>query len=182
MDQNTFFNKDTRILAVDDAPFKKKDSTTKIVGIIMRRDLYIESLTVKNIQVDGMDVTDKVLEIINERGKGISVLLTKGLTFGGFNVLDVKRVFQETMISSINFMDHKPDMEGIRNALLNHFGDWEKRYNLLSGDFVEMNGMYVQSLGITTQTAIKFLNSITLNGKTPEPLRLADMIAAVVQA
>ena len=49
VDQNSLFNKNTRVIAFDDSPFSRRDKHTSIVGVIMRKDLYIESLKTRDV-------------------------------------------------------------------------------------------------------------------------------------
>lgn len=180
MDQNSLFNKDTRILAIDDSPFSRDDKSTSIVGVIMRKDLYLETLVRKVIAVDGMDSTEKVLEAIKERGSGVGVMMTQGVTLGGFNILDLARIYEETKIPIINVVDHEPDMKAIEDALRKHFKDWKSRYSALSGNFFKSGSIYVQAIGIENKSACRFLEQVTINGKIPEPLRIANLIAGIL--
>lgn len=181
MDQNYLFNKDTRILAVDDAPFSRGDKFTSIVFVIMRKDLYVESLFKKAIEVDGLDVTDKIIEGVREKGNGVKVILTQGITLGGFNIIDVTRLYVETKIPVINVVDHEPNMVSIKDALQKYFKDWEARDSILSEKFERFGSLYVQATGISPKIANKFLVQVTINGKIPEPLRMADLIAGLLQ-
>lgn len=181
MDQNSLFNKDTRILAVDDAPFSRGDKFTSMVFLIVRKDLYIESIFKKTIEIDGLDATDRIIEGIREKGNGVRVILTQGITLGGFNILDVTRLYNETNIPVINVVDHEPNMISIKEALQKYFKDWKTRYASLSERFERHDSLYVQSTGISIKIAGKFLNQVTINGKIPEPLRMADLIAGVLQ-
>jgi hypothetical protein len=180
VDQNSLFNKDTRVFAFDDSPFSRNDESTSIVGVIVRKDMYIESLIRKEIKVDGLDATERVLEAIREKGSGVRVIMTQGITLGGFNILDVKRLYRETEIPIINVVDHEPNMKAIKEALRKYFEDWEVRYSTLSEDFHRFDQLFVQTTGIEPTMAYKFLKQMTINGNIPEPLRIADLIAGIV--
>ncbi len=180
MDQNALFNKDTRIMAFDDSPFSRDDEFTSIVGVIMRKDLYIESLVKKKIRVDGLDATERVFEAVKEKGSGVKVIMTQGITLGGFNILNVEKLYQETGIPIINVVDHEPDMKAIKEALRKYFKNWRKRYSALSENFHKSGSLYIQSTGIEMKIAEKFINQLTVNGKIPEPLRIADLIASII--
>jgi endonuclease V-like protein UPF0215 family len=179
VDQNLLFNKDTRIFAFDDSPFSRKDKFASIIGVIMRKDMYIESLIKKKIRVDGSDVTDVVLEILKEKGSGIKLVMTQGTTFAGFNILDVRRIFERTKIPIVNVVDHMPNMSSIKAALRKYFDDWEERYSILVGNFIQFDSLFIQSTGLQPKVAHKFLMQMTVNGILPEPLRIADLIAGV---
>ncbi|MEM0140720.1 MAG: DUF99 family protein [Thermoplasmatales archaeon] len=180
MDPNSLFNKDTRIMAFDDAPFSRGQSHTFLIGLVMRKDMYVESILKGRIQVDGEDSTDAVMSMIEEKGSGVSVIMTQGITFGGFNILDVNGIFSKTGIPVINVVDHEPNTERIRSALIKHFDDWERRVALLRGQFSEFNGIFIQALGVEPAHAYKFVRQVTLSGLMPEPLRLVNLIAGIV--
>jgi endonuclease V-like protein UPF0215 family len=179
VDQNSLFNKDARIFAFDDSPFSRKDKFASIIGVIMRKDMYIESIVRKKIRVDGLDVTDTVLEILKEKGSGIKLVMTQGTTFGGFNVLNVRKIFEETKIPVVNVVDHEPDMLSIKMALKKYFDDWEERYSILIGSFNHFDSLFIQSIGIRPEMAYKFIKQMTVNGTLPEPLRIADLVAGI---
>lgn len=179
VDQNLLFNKNTRILAVDDCPFSREYTHTNIIAMIIRRDLYIESIFKKEIDIDGMDVTEKIKEVLAEHGQGVRVVMVKGITFGGFNILDTDKLYRASGIPIINLMDHRPDMEAITKALKKHFSDWDSRLSLI-GEFSNFeDDLYIQAVGIDTWLAVKFVKKLVKNGKIPEPLRLVDLIASV---
>lgn len=179
MDQNLLFNKNTRILAVDDSPFRRGDSFTNIIGIIIRKDLYLESILKKTIQVDGMDVTERIMEMLEEKGEGIRIIMIKGITFGGFNVLDLGKLYDSYKIPIINFMDHPPDKDAIEAALKKHFRDWEIRLSLMNSYSKVDDSMFIKTTGIDLRSAVKFSSDLMKNGKIPEPLRIVDLIASV---
>lgn len=179
MDQNSLFNKDTRIFALDDSPFSRGDEFACIIGVVVRKDLYIESIVKGLIRVDGLDATDKVAQMIEERGEGIRIIMTQGVTFGGFNILDVKYLFERYEIPIVNVVDHRPDMVAIKRALQKYFEDWEIRYSKLKDGFKEFGPIYIQSIGIEPETANKFLIQVTRGGTFPEPLRIADLVASI---
>ncbi len=179
MDQNLLFNKNTRILAVDDTPFTRGEHYTHIIGVIMRKDLYIENILRKTIEIDGMDVTERIKEMLIEKGEGIRIVMIKGITFGGFNILDMEKLYNESKIPVINFIDHMPDKEAIEAALKKHFSDWQMRLSLMNGFSKIDNSTYIKTSGIDLKMAVKFAYEMMKNGKTPEPLRVADLIASV---
>lgn len=182
MDLNSLFNKDTRVFAFDDSPFSREDEFTGLIGVIMRKDYYIETLASRIIQVDGNDVTEKMQEMVEEKGSGVKVLMVQGTTFAGFNILDAKKLYGETSIPIINILDHEPDMAAIENALRAHFSDWEKRYATFDANFSRFGSLFIQSFGIEPKVAYKFSRMMTRQGLIPEPLRIADMVASIFSA
>ncbi len=180
MDQNLLFNKDTRMFAFDDSPFLREDRVTHLVGIIMRKDLYLETVLKKEITVDGNDVTEKVLESMEEKGSGVNLIMVKGVTFAGFNILDMPAIYNKTGIPVINVIDHEPDTKAIKDALMKYFPDWEHRWNILKRRIEKVGSIFLQAEGIETKVAYKFIKQVTVNGSIPEPLRIADLIAGLL--
>lgn len=180
VDQNVFFNKDTRIFAFDDSPFSRNDRFTNLVGVVMRKDLYLETLVKKKIQVDGNDVTERMLEAINEKGSGVNLIVVKGVTFGGFNILDMHKLYEKAQIPIVNVIDHEPNIAAIKEALIKHFEDWEQRLKMLKKGFEKIDSLYIQTEGVGIKATYKFLKQITINGIIPEPVRIADLIAGLL--
>ena len=122
-----------RVLGLDDGPFQKfRDTTTVIVGVIMRLDSYVEGISVRDIKVDGMDCTETVMSMIKGRFKDdIDFIMSNGITFAGFNILDITEINEATGIPVIAITRKKPSMESIFSALSLHFKDGEERIKII---------------------------------------------------
>ncbi len=85
--------KGIRILGIDDGPFKKNvDKETILTGVLIKPDGYIEGILLRTIAVDGTDVNEKILSMVNGRFlREINIIMTNGITFGGFNVMDIEK-------------------------------------------------------------------------------------------
>jgi len=148
---------------------------TKIDGPIIQ-DIKLDCIT-----VDGTDSTEVLLN--NLAGWDYEVLILGGATFAGFNVIDVKHVYRETMNPVIVFSSKKPDMKSTRGALRKHFPDWRKRWQMYMklGELYEIiiddKPVYYEVIGETPEFAERILREQALNGHTPEAIRVADLIA-----
>lgn len=174
-----------RILGIDDSPFPihTKDSVM-IVGTIFRAGNWLDGVLSTYIHGDGTDATKKISEmVINSRNIGqLGVIMLDGITFGGFNLINICELFEATGIPVIVIMRRMPDFEGIKNAL-KRFPDWKNRWaNVLeAGKVHKVDGkesIYIQICGIEIEDAMEVVKLSTTRSAIPEPLRVAHIIAA----
>jgi endonuclease V-like protein UPF0215 family len=55
----------SRILGVDDAPFKFTDEHVPVVGVVVRAPSYVEGVLTTRVRVDGADATEALASAIN---------------------------------------------------------------------------------------------------------------------
>jgi len=155
-----------------------------IVGTIFRAGNWLDRVLSTYIHGDGTDATKKISEmVINSRNIGqLGVIMLDGITFGGFNLINICELFEATDIPVIVIMRRMPDFEGIKNAL-KRFPDWKNRWaNVLeAGKVHKVDGkesIYIQICGIEIEDAMEVVKLSTTRSAIPEPLRVAHIIAA----
>lgn len=176
-----------RILGIDDAPFPPHTKNdVMLIGTIFRGGTWLDGVLRTYIAGDGEDSTSKIIKMVNEtRHKDqIGVIMLDGITFGGFNVVNIKEIFHKTGIPVIVIMRKFPDFEKIKKALM-RFEDHEKRWSfVLNAGWVykiENNELiYIQIHGIDLEDAKRVVNLSTTRSAIPEPIRAAHLIAAGV--
>ncbi len=175
-----------RVLGIDDSPFSRVDKETYLVGTVFR-GTYLEGITIKKILVDGMDSTQKIMEMLQGKfSDQIRVVFLHGLTFGGFNIPDIRKIYIETNIPIVTIVRKEPDFKAIEDALKKHFDDWEKRIKLLENiqNIKVKKGkskIFVQFIGLTEKDVLNLLNNSTIRGNIPEPIRTAHMIGSAIR-
>jgi hypothetical protein len=72
-------------------------------------------------------------------------------------------------------------MASIKKALL-RIHSFEKRWKAIenAGKILKLRDVYVQISGCDVRSADRFLHLSTREGKLPEPLRLAHMVASAI--
>ncbi len=177
--------KEIRLLGIDDSPFKFRENNVTIIGVVMRAGEYIEGVIKKEVKIDGFDSTEKCIEMVNKtRHKTqIKAILLDGIALGGFNIVDIEKVFLETNVPVITVTRDKPDNKKIKSALLKHFTDWEMRFNLIKkGRLLEIktkhNPIFIKCAGISADEAKEIIKISTIRGVIPEPIRVAHIIAS----
>ncbi len=174
-----------RALGIDDAPFKFTDKYVLIVGNIVRAPNYLEGIISTHVEVDGIDATKKIYDMINDSrfGEQVKVIFTDGTAVAGFNMLDLRVLFEKTGIPVISVSRDKPDIKAIKNALMKHFDRWEPRLEVLNkGEIHEVKTehlpIYIQCEGIDLDEAKRFLKLFTIRGRLPEPIRISHIVAS----
>lgn len=179
-----------RIVGIDDGSFEPHtEGETCLVGVVSRGGQWIDGILVDEIEIDGMDSTPTIVDMINEsrHKEQLRAILTSGITFAGFNIIDMGKIFEETGLPVIVVSREKPDMKSVKKAL-KHLPDWEERWKILSsaGDIipVEMENSesrrgtaYIQIEGIKEEDAKKIVRRTSTRSSVPEPLRMAHLVA-----
>ncbi|WP_081580310.1 DUF99 family protein [Methanobacterium formicicum] len=176
-----------RILGVDDAPFAPHSGEqVMLVGTLFRAGNWLDGVLRTQVTVDGTDATCSLIEMVNgsRHLEQLGVLMLDGITFGGFNVVNIQKIFQKTGVPVIVIMRKYPDMPRIKRALKN-FPDWEERWNniLKAGDIYKVDNInqepvYMQFCGISEEDAREIVKISTTRSAIPEPIRVAHIIAA----
>lgn len=177
-----------RLLGIDDAPFSFDEDTSFVVGVVMRANGYIEGVLKREIMVDGTDATASFITMIcsSRHMDQLQAVLLDGVTFCGFNTVDVKAVFDKTDIPVITVTREKPDVDSIKTALQAHFSDWNDRFNLMNKQKVyavetKHNTIFVTCVGVSIEKAKEIIRLSTIRGVIPEPIRVAHIIASGVR-
>ncbi len=173
-----------RILAIDDSALIKTKVT--IIGAFFRGGEQLDGVLRCEITKDGMDATDVIIETIRNSKyySQIRVVMLDGVTYAGFNPVDIKSLYEKTNIPVIVFMRSCPDFEKIRLALLN-LPEAEKRWEIIqrAGRIYKIGQerpVFIQLSGIDRESAADVVRLTSTHGNIPEPLRVAHLIATGV--
>lgn len=175
-----------KIVGWDDGPFQlEKNETVSVVGAVTRGGDYLEGLEKTSIEVDGFDATSRIVEAAENsiHYEQLEVQMLDGITFGGFNVVDIEKLSEKTGIPSIAITKRKPDFEALKQALKN-LSRWESRWQLIKKagkpKKVSESPIYFQAAGIDPNRAEKIVKISSTRSKLPEPLRLADIVSSTI--
>jgi len=176
------------ILAFEDGKILKgKRGKTLLVGV-KTNNTILEDVFYREIEVDGLDATDNAISIINE-AKQVDVILLNGISYAGFNLMDAERIWKETKKPIIIYTKKKPNNKDVISALMKHFKDWRERWDIIKRTLAISKGIhqvkikdhekavYIEIIGISIEEAAKILRENTIWGRTPEPIRIAEIIA-----
>jgi endonuclease V-like protein UPF0215 family len=182
--------KDIRTIGIDDAAFQReKSKKTFVFGVIVRGYNLIEGILRTEIEVDGMDATEKISQMINTSKfiDQLKAIILGSSTIAAFNIIDMRKLYDNTSIPVLTILPQLPNENDVKRAL-SHLEDWKERYDVLSKNppLQKINfknqinrncKMYIQHIGFIEDRDIKeILQFTTSSSSIPESLRLADMI------
>jgi endonuclease V-like protein UPF0215 family len=177
-----------RVLGVDDGAFVPHvKGIADVVGVVYRGGNWFEGLMRTEITVDGLDATEKIANMVKSSPyyKELRVVILDGVTFAGFNVVDIKTLSCKLDMPVIAVVREKPDMEEIRSALEN-LPDFEVRWQAMenAGKMSKVetregeNPVYMHVAGILWEDAEKIVKKTSTRSNIPEALRVAHIIAS----
>jgi endonuclease V-like protein UPF0215 family len=175
-----------RVLAVAGGGFSKSAGSNAPVAFIYAEGIKPKRLTFREVEVDGLDATQKILEVVGEIKERVDAIMARSLPISGFNLIDPKAIFEKTGIPTIFVLGDKPDEEAVAYALRKHFDDWQARLEILreAGSVRESPGddgkVLLECFGISPEEAFRVVRRLSIFGKVPEPLRIATMAARAV--
>ncbi|MCK4634902.1 MAG: DUF99 family protein [Candidatus Aenigmarchaeota archaeon] len=174
-----------RILGWDDGSFHKGEKGKVIlVGTIFRGGSFMDGMLKTEIKIDGLDATMKIVKAVKKtKHKDLRVIMLGGITFGGFNFVNIKELYRKTGLPVLVVIRRKTNMKKFREAM-KRLPDFEKRWESVenAGDFFRIllkgKGIYFQKTGLTEEEAKKIIKLTARRGLIPEPLRVAHLIAS----
>ncbi|MCW3982606.1 MAG: DUF99 family protein [Candidatus Bathyarchaeota archaeon] len=175
-----------RVLGVDDGKFTPHtQGNSMVVGVVFRGGTSIDGVMHTKIAIDGLDATDKIAEMItaSPHRRQLRVVMLYGITFAGFNLVDIQKLHHITKLPVIVLTHDKPDLNAIHDALT-HLPNMDERWRIVqnAGEIHPIRNkgakLYMGLAGITLQDAQKIVNLTSTTGSFPEPLRVAHLIAS----
>ena len=154
-----------------------------ICGVAMRKDLRIDGVGFGTVTVGGTDATDSILSLVKKLARSdINILLLGGCVISWYNIIDPARLYEELDLPVVCVTYEAS--EGLLEDINNHFpGDSDRiaLYTRLGERFPVTlktgRTIYIRSWGITDVDSAKICDDFTLDGKIPEPVRVARLSA-----
>ncbi len=177
-----------RILGVDDGKFTPHTKgNVLVVGVVLRGGSSLDGAMHTYIAIDGMDATEKIADMINAspHRRQLRVVMLNGVTFGGFNIVDIKKLNALTKLPVVALTHDKPDLQGIHDALA-HLPQTEERWHMIleAGEIHEVTckgaKLHMGLAGLDLADAQRIVELTSTMGCFPEPLRVAHLVASGV--
>jgi endonuclease V-like protein UPF0215 family len=171
-----------RVLCIAES-FVRPRPASVLAGVVMRADLRLDGLAFAHASVGGDDATEAVLKIYRNLDRpDVNVLLLNGAVISWFNIIDIQQVHEETGKPLVCLTYE--ESPGLENYIREYFPEPEeklRRYARLGArERVKLKTGYevfVRVLGATITEARLLLNKFTLDGRIPEPVRVARLAA-----
>ena len=179
-----------RIMGWDDGYFSRRNKRCLMIGCVFRGHMQIDGVIRTYISVDGLDATKQVAKaILNSKFKDVRIIMLDGITFGGFNIINIKELFELTGIPVIALNRKKPNIKEFLNAMkklpyfklrLKAVKDAGRIYNVKIKKHGQEGRIYYQKAGISKKDAEKVIKISIYTSLFPEPVRVAHLIATGV--
>lgn len=176
----------TNCIGIDDGPFPPKSPERTVKAPLIAaclRGVHLARLNITWITVDGLDATEKARAALEKLPK--SPTLLSGVTFGGFNLIDPRKIQQRFRTPTIVVVGSKPDNRAVKRALVKHFLDWKERWEIIRSlgplrkvrTLPDEPPIFLEAFGCTASEAKKILIGNAWVSRVPEPIRVAGLVA-----
>jgi len=174
------------VVACDDGVVEKLGEGCTVVACILwgGRPLDVELNLVK---VDGLEASAVIAYAITKLKLRNKVepraLLLDSITIAGFNIASPPTITRLTEVPVIVTYKYKPSSIRLEEALRKHFKDWQLRMKTLKlvDEAVEVTTrkgtLFILTWGVSLEEAVGIVEQTQIHARTPEPLRVADIIA-----
>ena len=176
---------DLRIIGVDDGAFSptKKISERALLLAVLCKQSQVQTVRIGTIEVDGTDSGD-VLQTLLTRLQ-YDVIMLSGITFGGFNLVNLSKLARTLGKPIIAISGDKPNNHAVVKALSNHFVDWKIRCRMVrsAGKIYSCKPLraepklYFEVKGTTPELARHIIQGTAIISRLPEPIRIARILA-----
>ena len=163
--------------------FRKNQRFAVLAGVVMRSDLIIDGVYLSKATIGGMDATEAIIKMFKGMKRNdIKLIMINGVVISYYNIIDLHEVYKQTGVPliSITYRESK----GLENIIKDIFDDWEKRIEVYrkNGKRVPIvlktgHTVFVRYLGLTYRDCQKLVNKFVVEGKHPEPIRIAKIVA-----
>ncbi len=175
-----------RVLGIAES-FVRTSPSSILAGVVMRSDLRVDGLAYAHATVGGDDATEAVLNLYRQLDrKDVNALLLNGAVISWFNIIDLEEVFDK--ISRPLICLTYEDSPGLEKYLHEYFPEpvekIERYATLGKRERVRLKTGYqvfVRVYGASIDDARTLLNKFTLDGRVPDPVRVARLAARAAQ-
>ena len=174
-----------KIVGVDDGAFHARKGAVGSVIIVaaLFHASQITATRIGRITIDGTDATSVLITLL--KTLAYEVVMLSGISFGGFNLVDLEHLAAETRKPAIAVIGGRPNNRAVQQALRGHFKDWKLRWRVVrnAGALYSCRPLpkepkvYFEVKGCSPIFAKKVIVSSSTISRLPEPIRVAGLLA-----
>jgi hypothetical protein len=174
----------SNLIGFDDAPFSQDHTgPVKVVGTVFT-GLHLTGVVIGEVEKDGADAAEKLARLVagSRFAEHVQLVMLQGIALAGFNVVDVFDLHHRLELPVLVVSRKLPNLAAIQRALTTQVQEGEQKWALIErlGSPESVGHVYVQRVGLTLEEAQAVIERFTLHGHTPEPLRVAHLIAGAL--
>jgi uncharacterized protein len=176
--------KGVRVFGVAES-FTKNSRFSTLGGVVLRRDMLLDGVVLGRTLIGGDDATKQIISMFRIlKRNDVNCIMINGLIISLYNVIDGEKILETTGIPVIGVTYQ--DSPGIEDRFFDNFAKSEadrrvEVYRKLGNreHITLKTGMtvYVRRWGLSPAKTLHILNSFIIQGKIPEPLRIARLVS-----
>jgi len=177
----------TNCVGIDDGPFlsRRLGGSKAPLVVAQLNGPHLVKARVGRISVDGLDATAVASRLLGSLQLRDSPILLAGATYAGFNIINPRVLQKRFRTPTIVVIGSRPNNRAVKRALVRHFPDWRKRWRILSAlgplyqvrTFRNEGPIFYEAFGCEDNEARRILKEWSYVSRTPEPLRVAGLVA-----
>ncbi|MEM0287031.1 MAG: DUF99 family protein [Nitrososphaerota archaeon] len=182
------FKKGIRVLGIAESFDPSKDKKSTIAGVVMRKDLVIDGVSLETATLGGDDATKSVISLYKSfHRRDINVIMLSGAIISYYNIVDLERVSSTTNrpLICLTYRESPGLEEVFKKRFPGSYQEKIEAYKKLGSrdTFTLSTGkkVYARLVSIAKEDAKKLLDDFVLQGRYPEPVRIASLIASAVR-
>jgi endonuclease V-like protein UPF0215 family len=182
------FKRGIRVLGIAESFVPSVDRESLLAGVVMRKDRIIDGFAFAKTKVGGDDATRKIISLYCSLGRNdVNAIMLSGAAISFYNVVDLDRVHSETGLPLVCLTYR--ESTGLEEAIRRHFPKFHKRKLARYGRLGQRRGVelktgkriFVRALGLDDEDLRQLLDAFSLEGRYPEPVRVAGLLAAAMR-
>ncbi len=154
-----------------------------LAGVVVRTDRVVDGFVLGSATVGGEDATNAVLRMYRKlKREDVNLIILNGCVISRYNIIDVDELARRSGLPVVCLTYN--ESKGIEGAIRRHFDHPDariERYRKLGPRTSLLlhtgHRVYVRNSRISDSDAKGVLDSFTLQGGVPEPVRLARLLA-----
>jgi endonuclease V-like protein UPF0215 family len=164
--------------------FRVGQKRSVIAGVVMRSDLVIDGVALGKTEVGGNDATKSIASLFRKFGRNdINLIMVSGAILSLYNIVDVDALSEKTKLPVV-CLTYK-ETTGIEGSIMRHFPDTAETKLEAYRKLGKRTGVrlrtgkrvFVRTSRLESDEVKSVLDSYTLQGSIPEPVRVAKLIA-----
>ena len=172
------------VVGFDDAPFERAfHGDVRVIGAVFAGE-RLDGVLSGRVRRDGANSTRVLADMVRASRffPQLHAVLLQGITFAGFNVVDLPALHALVGLPVLVVSRRQPDFAASRRALFERVRGGARKWRLIeaAGPVERIGKLHVQRAGLDLREAETLLAGLCLHGDLPEPLRVAHMIAGGV--
>ncbi|MGC8557490.1 MAG: DUF99 family protein [Nitrososphaeria archaeon] len=169
-----------RVLGIAES-FSLEPALSYLAGVVMKRDLTIDGVSVTNITVRGSDASSSIVNMYRKMKRNdISAIIVYGCILSMYNIVEGDAISAQTGLPVICMASKEG--KNLEQTLMSHGNDHkvESYKSLGKQTSIKLKTgftSWVRAFGLSIEEATNIINTYVMFGRVPEPVRVARLIS-----